>query len=394
MKRLVLRTHILLVLMLVPTPYMSSYAEDTALKIGATFALTGPAAPGIKGNIAGVRMAAEWINERGGISVSGKRYPIEILAEDNKSTPDGIIAATNKLLSKDQVKFIVGPVLPWLSIAMTPITEKAQVLRCKVNGTGTPAEMNRDMRYTFSTFMEIQYITCVYEHFVERYPNAKRVAIIGPDEPGGQIFMILSKKEAESRGLKVVFSELYPIGTEDFYPILTKALAQKPDAFEMGVGVAPWYAGIIKQARELRFNGPMFAPSATGDIYLVNMLIGKAASHDVFFLDSDLKSSQMPPLIGVLRKRISDKYSLALGSDHCFGWEALWCLTQAIEAAQSLDTTMIAKTWENMKNIDTLYGKGTMGGLKEFGINHVVMKPRPITRLENGKVEFVKFITP
>ena len=35
-----------------------------------------------------------------------------------------------------------------------------------------------------------------------------------------------------------------------------------------------------------------------------------------------------------------------------------------------------------------------MGGLKDFGINHVVMKPRPITRLENGKVKFIKFITP
>jgi hypothetical protein len=33
-----------------------------------------------------------------------------------------------------------------------------------------------------------------------------------------------------------------------------------------------------------------------------------------------------------------------------------------------------------------------MGGLDTFGINHVIIKPVPVTRLKNGEVEFVKFI--
>ncbi len=43
-------------------------------------------------------------------------------------------------------------------------------------------------------------------------------------------------------------------------------------------------------------------------------------------------------------------------------------------------------------NLDILIDP--MGGLKDFGINHVVMKPRPLARLKKGEVEFVKFITP
>ena len=400
MKKLKFGLFVLLALTLVALPAMAACAEPTpppeakTLKVGSIFALTGPAAPGIKECAQGVEAAADWINEKGGITIDGQKYLLEIVGEDNKSNPESTIAATNKLVYEDKVKFIVGPVVPWLSIAMAPITEEAKVLRCKVNGTGSPAEMNPNLRYTFTNWMEIQYIVLGYDYFVKNYPDVRKIAITGPDEPGGQVFLPLSKKEAEARGLEVVFTELYPFGTEDYYPMLTKALAQKPDAFELGVGVAPWYAGIIKQARELGFTGPMFAPSATGDIYLVRDIVGRDFAYDIFFLDEDTKSPKMPSVIKEARQRVLDKYGVELTSAHGYAWEALWCMAQAIEAAQSLDPTVVAGTWENMKSIETMYGKGTMSGLKDFGINHVIMKPRPLTRLEKGEVEFVKPITP
>jgi ABC-type branched-subunit amino acid transport system substrate-binding protein len=142
------------------------------------------------------------------------------------------------------------------------------------------------------------------------------------------------------------------------------------------------------------FKGPMFAPSASGDIYLVKAIVGENFAHDIFFLDDDLKDPNMPSSIKEVAARIKEKYGVEVTSAHCMGWEALYCLTQAIEAAQSLDPTVVAKTWEKMKKIDTLYGAGKMGGLKDFGINHVVMKPRPVTCLDKGKVKFLKFIEP
>lgn len=395
MKALKIGFFALLGLIVVVSAAQVAYAQEAkTLKIGAVFALTGPAAPGIKEALEGVQGAADWVNKKGGIKIKGQPYLIEVIPEDNKSAPEGIVAAANKLVHQDKVKFIVGPIVPGLSIAMTSITEKAKVLRIKVNGTGNPAEMAPNMKYTFSTFMEIQYIGLVYDYFVKSYPGVKKIAITGPDDPGSQTFLALSKKAAEARGLTVVFAETYPFGTQDFYPILTKAVAKKPDAFEMGVGVAPWYAGIIKQARELGFKGPMFAPSATGNIYLIPQLAGKAFCNDIFFLDADVKSPKMPALVKEARKWVMDKYGVEVTFGHTAGWEALWCLVQAIETAQSLDPTTVAKTLEKMKSIETLYGKGTMSGMKDFGINHVVLKPRPLTKLEQGEVKFVKFITP
>jgi len=67
---------------------------------------------------------------------------------------------------------------------------------------------------------------------------------------------------------------------------------------------------------------------------------------------------------------------------------------QAIQEAQSLDTTTVAQVWEKMKSIDTCYGKGTMGGMDVFGVNHTGIKPVPFTMLKKGEIEFIRFFNP
>jgi hypothetical protein len=77
--------------------------------------------------------------------------------------------------------------------------------------------------------------------------------------------------------------------------------------------------------------------------------------------------------------------------DHTLVIEALYPLLQAIQEAQSFDTEKVATTLENMKSIDTIYGPGRMGGQEIFGINHVIRRATPISRIMNGKVEFEFF---
>ena len=73
------------------------------------------------------------------------------------------------------------------------------------------------------------------------------------------------------------------------------------------------------------------------------------------------------------------------------GWSSIWTLVQAIEKAQSIDPTAVMKTWEKMDTVQTPWGTGRMGGAKTFGLKHMVIDLSPITRLQNGKVEFVRW---
>jgi len=296
----------IMLLVFAVTSQAASSSPTKTLTIGALFSLTGPASPTIKQGRDGAMAAAEWINEKGGLTIKGERYKIEVIAEDDKSTPDGAVAATNKLVHKDKVKFIVGPIVPQCAMAMAPITEEAKVLRCNVNGIGHPAEMNPKLRYTFATYKNINHFSPTYDFLVEQFPKVKKIAIVAIDDPGGQAAVPVSQREAKKRGLEVVFTDRYPFGTEDYYPILTKALDRKPDAIDMAVGVTPWFAAMIKQARQLGFKGPMFASVPTGDIYLLRNLIGKDFANDIFFVEPDLKSPKMPPIIKEI-KAISRK---------------------------------------------------------------------------------------
>jgi len=389
-----------LILILFPIFFSINYARAASsgevqnLKIGALFSLTGPGGLTGKLNMDGAMGAAEWINEKGGITIKGQRYMIKVIGEDDKSTGEGAVAAANKLVHKDKIKFIIGPLLPHCAIAISPITEEAKVICLNVNGIGVPEQMNPNLKFTFATYKNRNHIPFIYSFFVENYSNAKKVAIMGPDDPAGQVATPLSEKEAKGRQLEVVFAERYPFGTKDFYPILTKALGQKPEAIDMTVGIAPWFAAIIKQARQLGFVGPMFSWTPTGDIYFVRDIIGKDFADNIFFVEPDFKNPRMPPIIKEAAKKIMDKFGTEIKFSHVAGWEALWCMVQAIEAAQTLDTLSVVQTWEKMKNIETMYGKGRMGGKDIFGINHVIIKPIPITRLKKGKVEFIKFINP
>ena len=67
-------------------------------------------------------------------------------------------------------------------------------------------------------------------------------------------------------------------------------------------------------------------------------------------------------------------------------------LKQVIEKAQSLDPTEVAKTWENIDTLETALGPAKMGGEKSFGIKHMGFPPLAISRIQNGKIDFTKWV--
>ena len=64
---------------------------------------------------------------------------------------------------------------------------------------------------------------------------------------------------------------------------------------------------------------------------------------------------------------------------------SLFVLKEAIEAAQSLDPTVVRDTLESMETIDTIYGPGVLCGEKTFGIKHIISHPLPVQILKDGK---------
>jgi branched-chain amino acid transport system substrate-binding protein len=392
--------HILLVSLLVSGLIFMGTAVDAGaaaktLKIGAIYSLTGLGSeiePILRN---GSELCRDWINEKGGITIKGEKYLIELIVEDQKGVVDGAVAAATKLVERDKVKFVIGQIVPDVIIAAASVTEPAKVLRSLAWGGGIPAVMNPKTPYTFRPVLSgAEVIPVNYTYLVDTYPNVKTVALTNPDEPGGQFFMMRSKQEAEKRGLRVLAAEFHDAQEQkDFYPVLTKLLATKPDALDVGTGFPIPGSLKLKQARELGFKGPVFSVAPV-ELYTILDIAGKNFAYDYFNGSMDINSPDVPPMIKDMKKRWEAKFKSGFMFESFMGWDALWCLVQAIEAAQSFDPTVVKTTWEKMKSIKTSYGTGHMGGLKTYGVNHLVVRPCPISGFIKGEVKLIKWYTP
>jgi branched-chain amino acid transport system substrate-binding protein len=401
MKKLRLGVFIVLVFMLVFTLSISPFIKPTTaaekeLKIGGLWGLSGPGSEVMSATADGEKVTADWINNKGGLTIKGEKYLIKLIGEDMKMSPDGTVAATNKLVFSDKVKFLLGtPVAPFKFAAET-ITGPNKVIRMDMSSLGAQQELNANTPYTFTGISTVGTYDPALDYFLQTYPQVKKVAVVAPEDPGAHEVNKDLRPRATMRGLTVVAEEYYPFGSTDFYPMWTKILAAKPDAILITVGFSTWNGGVLKQGRELGFKGPMLQIAYPGgEISDIRNVAGKDFTTDYVVIGHALnKPEAMTPMMNDIAKEVRNKFGVELRTDHLLGFESLWYLTQAIEKAQSLDPIAVMNSFGKMTKIETPYGTGTMGGLKTFGINHVVVRPLSLVRFMNGEPNFIKWYTP
>ena len=358
-------------------------AAENTLKIGSIWGLSGPGSH--LGAIMrdGVELAAEWINKKGGVTVKGEKYKIELLIEDNKNSAEGSASAATKLVHRDKVKFVTGMNVPFQVDAVQSVTEKEKVMLV----AGKISGMKPTDKFTFSGTAGFTVpIPGIYDFLLKAYPNVKTVGFSAHDEPGAQATVKVARMMAEGRGLKLYETVLTQFGTKEYYPAWTKILKDKPDAVDIGISFPDGLAANVRHGRELGYKGPIVSVGTADSMVFVQM-IGKESATDFIFAGFDMNGPDNPAMVKEVMRLWAEKYKKPFNLDALDAWSGLWVLAQAIEKAQSLDPSAVVGTLEGMKVVETPWGSGTMGGAKTFGVNHMVLPPAPISRLVGGKVE-------
>jgi branched-chain amino acid transport system substrate-binding protein len=360
---------------------------DNTLKIGAIWSLSGPGSQLQVIMRDAAVLAAEWINAKGGITAEGQKHKIELIVEDNKSTAEGSVSASTKLVLREKLKFVTGMIVPFQIEAAQTVTEANGVIL----SVGKHSVLSPKNRYTFSSTQGFTVpIPDLYDFMLKRYPGIKTVGFTAADEPGALGVLKVSRSVAEKRGLKLLDPSLAQFGTKDYYPVWSKILKDKPDAVDIGVNFVESIAMIARHGRELGFKGPMVTVTTGGASDMLK-LIGKEWASDfiapVFELEDPSTPAMVKEIVRLWGKRFKEPFHISA----LLGWSSVWCLAQAIENARSLDPEKIADTWANMKTIETPWGTGTMGGAKTFGINHMVIPPACVSLLNGGKVELTEW---
>ena len=94
----------LVVLALVALLATPAIAADT-IKIGFNIPLTGDIPEVGEGSKNAAEMYLNDINSAGGLEVGGKKYPVEIVLEDNESKAESAVKANTKMITQDDTMF-------------------------------------------------------------------------------------------------------------------------------------------------------------------------------------------------------------------------------------------------------------------------------------------------
>jgi branched-chain amino acid transport system substrate-binding protein len=223
------------------------------LKMAAIAPISGPsAAYGIPAEY-GARIAVTEINNAGGIDVKGQKYTIELSAIDDKGTSEGGRAAGKIAVYDQGIKYIIGSTTSRSAIGLQEVTDPAKVFTF---ATGWDDVLTSpDKPYSLSyLFTSVWLYPCLYKYFADSHPEWKRIAMINsstaPDIGRD------CKVGIKYGGQELIMEKVVTPDMQDFTPVLTAILAEKPDMIDTA-GVAPLGQALIdKQSRELGYKGP------------------------------------------------------------------------------------------------------------------------------------------
>ena len=360
-------------------------SEAKTLNIGMLLSVTGFFSVREVPDLNQTKIAADIINEQGGIMVNGQQYRVELIVEDCKSTMDGVTASANRVVYDKKVKFIIGPTA-FFAAAAGPVCDPNKILRVITWCVNTPGEVDANTPYAFlGGNGSVLTSVAATKYLSKAYPNVKKVAIVTPDDGAVPYVIPIAKKLLAQQGISVVGEAVaYPNEMQDFSPIAAKLNAIKDaDAIFLQNGLVPHLGGIVKGLRELGNNKPV-AGSLPARIGQVVNITGVNAMKDVFTIAYTPKDQNIPPVAKEIINRTVAKY----GADYQLemsGPNCLWILKEVIKEAQSLDPTVVKGKWESMDKVETIFGTAKICGDKTFGIkHHVVASPQAVQILKNG----------
>jgi branched-chain amino acid transport system substrate-binding protein len=358
--------------------------------------LTGPLSTVCLPFIRGWDFYADKLKEEGGIKIGDDRYVFEFIHEDSKLSAEGASIAANKLVTQDKVKFIIGAMLESEVAAIYQVTKPAGVLyaQANINIPGHEADISPDKPLQVRPMVDhTDTVPPDLDYILKTYPNAKTIAIAAPDL-GYEGMIAALEKDAQARGMSVIFVEKWAWGTTDFVPTFTRVLNSKPDIIvAMVSGQA---MDQLMAARQLGFKGIFVSNSPLGADIFVNVVRDPVWLTDVLVNSPDIEvpNAAIKELMGRWAKKYPNDPFV---SDAIHAYDMPWILAQAMVKAQSIEPAAVLAALETMTTLGdvmTNFGPGHMGGMERYGVNRILFRPIPLTRIMDGKMEFIGFFNP
>ena len=243
----------LLVSLALVSPTQRSLAAEP-IKIGAILNYTGPAAmlgPLFKN---GIVMALEENNNQ----IAGR--PLELIVEDAAGSPNVCLEKARKLVERDKVKIIIGPLMGDAQLALGPYLANKGVL-----ATGLYCAMFELTKYqNWLIYPTTALGLTLPLGWYAADKGHKTMVMIIADYAGGHAFMKGVRTGFEEKGGKVVQEVLVPVGTADFGPYISNL--KNADCVAFFVPNTGDSSRLVIQYKEFGVKMPLYGTTLAADL--------------------------------------------------------------------------------------------------------------------------------
>ena len=239
---------VLLALLALPLP-----AWGQAVKVGAVVPLTGRYGPGGAQVRAGYEIAVEQINAAGGVTMGGKKAPLELMLLDDESDATKTVSRLETLAAQGVVAYL-GGFGSDLHAAAASVAEKNKIPYLGV-AFALHKVHQQGFRYLFSPFWKSPDIGQQLPAMLHAIPAAERpktVAIFQEKTDWGREMAAAWTEAGKAAGYQVVVNGEYAPGAKDFSDLILKAKSANADAV-FALPTPPDGMTMIKQMKELGY---------------------------------------------------------------------------------------------------------------------------------------------
>ena len=269
---------------------------DVPYRIGVMESLTG--AGETYGNVAlqAKQMATDEINAAGGV---GGRA-LELVVEDSKCNAQDAVTAYNKLTDVDGMKIILGTSCSGAMLGAAPLAEADGVIL--FSGLASNPDIANAGDYIFRTQISDTYVGIGTGNVLWE-DGVRNLATITESTDYAEGVRRTTAAQFEKRGGTIVAEERYGSDATDFRSQLTKLMDANPDALHLAPQSEFSGGTIVKQARELGYDGPIYAETVTVGTTALDIAGDAATGLKAITADLDPNNAKGQEVLANFRER-------------------------------------------------------------------------------------------
>lgn len=338
-----LRT-LLLALVLAASPL--AFAQDEKpVKVGVLAPLTGFAAADGQSAVTGIKLAAEAINESGGIL--GR--PVELVIYDDSADPKQAVNFARRLVGQDEVDFAIMASYSGATLAAADVFDDRKVPAMAAYAVAPKVTAGHPYVFRMGLLGPVQ--GRVGALLAERL-GADTAAVLTIQNDFGQALEEGFRAGTDKRGIDIVFHSTYPLGNKNFTATLIRIKAAQPDVLYAS-GYYTEAASLVRQAQSLGLTAQIIGQEGYDSPKFIE-LAGPAANGVMITttLDRDSEDKAIQAFLDAYREATGRPADMVGAS----GYAALRTLAKAVEKAGSLQGDAVRQALDEMEDVDTVVG--------------------------------------